>query len=306
MKNLGILISGRGSNMESILKAIKKQKIPINPAVVISNKSNAKGLTIAKKMGVQTVVIDSSKYKGNRLQFDKEIISILRKYKVTPTNGLVCLAGFMRIISPYFIKEYKNKILNIHPALLPAFPGLDAQKQAIEFGAKYSGCTVHFVDEGVDTGPIIIQEIVKIGNNDTEKTLTKKILVKEFDKLEVKDAVDFATNLVTWADVIRKSFFEGAIDELISTRRLVHIAQAYKMFDNKLKAIEMCVARFDSETKATFLDLYTKVDAEAEAYEDAIDEEEQLILENLEENSIVFSPYKPFQLLLQEGAVNLV
>ena len=165
--------------MESILKAIKKQKIPINPAVVISNKSNAKGLAIAKKMGVQTVVIDSSKYKGKRLQFDKEIIATLRKYNVTPTNGLVCLAGFMRIISPHFIKEYKNKILNIHPALLPAFPGLDAQKQAIEFGAKYSGCTVHFVDEGVDTGPIIIQEIVKIGNMDTEKTLTKKILVKE-------------------------------------------------------------------------------------------------------------------------------
>jgi phosphoribosylglycinamide formyltransferase-1 len=181
LKNLGILISGRGSNMESILKAIKKQKIPINPAVVISNKSNAKGLAIAKKMGIQTVVIDSSKYKGKRLQFDKEIITTLRKYKVTPTNGLVCLAGFMRIISPYFIKEYKNKILNIHPALLPAFPGLDAQKQAIEFGAKYSGCTVHFVDEGVDTGPIIIQEIVKIGNKDTEKILTKKILAKEHE-----------------------------------------------------------------------------------------------------------------------------
>jgi len=167
--------------MESILKAIKKQKIPINPAVVISNKSNAKGLAIAKKMGIQTVVIDSSKYKGKRLQFDKEIITTLRKYKVTPTNGLVCLAGFMRIISPYFIKEYKNKILNIHPALLPAFPGLDAQKQAIEFGAKYSGCTVHFVDEGVDTGPIIIQEIVKIGNKDTGKILTKKILAKEHE-----------------------------------------------------------------------------------------------------------------------------
>ena len=167
--------------MESILKAIKKQKIPINPAVVISNKSNAKGLAIAKKMGVQTVVIDSSKYKGKRLQFDKEIITTLRKYKVTPTNGLVCLAGFMRIVSPYFIKAYKNKILNIHPALLPAFPGLDAQKQAIEFGAKYSGCTVHFVDEGVDTGPIIIQEIVKISNNDTEKTLAKKILAKEHE-----------------------------------------------------------------------------------------------------------------------------
>ena len=167
--------------MESILKAIKKQKIPINPAIVISNKSNAKGLAIAKKMGVQTAVIDSSKYKGKRLQFDKEIIATLRKYNVTPTNGLVCLAGFMRIISPHFIKEYKNKILNIHPALLPAFPGLDAQKQAMEFGVKYSGCTVHFVDEGVDTGPIIIQEIVKIGNKDTEKTLTKKILIKEHE-----------------------------------------------------------------------------------------------------------------------------
>ena len=165
--------------MESILKAIKKQKIPINPAVVISNKPSAKGLAIAKKMGIQTEVIDSSKYKGKRLQFDKEIISTLKKYKVTPTNGLVCLAGFMRIISPYFIKEYKNKILNVHPALLPAFPGLHAQKQAIEFGAKYSGCTIHFVDQGVDTGPIIIQEIVKIDNNDTEKTLKKKILVKE-------------------------------------------------------------------------------------------------------------------------------
>ena len=167
--------------MESILKAIKKQKIPINPAIVISNKSNAKGLAIAKKMGVQTAVIDSSKYKGKRLQFDKEIIRTLRKYNVTPTNGLVCLAGFMRIISPHFIKEYKNKILNIHPALLPAFPGLDAQKQAMDFGAKYSGCTVHFVDEGVDTGPIIVQGIVEIGNKDTEKTLTKKILTKEHE-----------------------------------------------------------------------------------------------------------------------------
>ena len=167
--------------MESILKAIKKKKIPINPAVVISNKPNAKGLAIAKKMGIQTEVIESSKYKGKRLQYDKEIISILKKYKVTPSNGLVCLAGFMRIISPNFIKEYKNKILNIHPALLPAFPGLDAQKQAIEFGSKFSGCTVHFVDEGVDTGPIIIQEIVKINNNDTEKSLSKKILVKEHE-----------------------------------------------------------------------------------------------------------------------------
>tara|TARA_B110000014_G_scaffold170739_1_gene121333 strand:+ start:408 stop:1019 length:612 start_codon:yes stop_codon:yes gene_type:complete len=176
---LGILISGRGSNMESILKAIKKKKIPINPAVVISNKPNAKGLQIAKKMGIQTEVIDSSKYKGKRQQFDKEVILTLQKYKITPSNGLVCLAGFMRIISPHFIKKYKNRILNIHPALLPSFPGLDAQKQAIEFGAKFSGCTVHFVDEGVDTGPIILQGIVKVSVNDTEKTLSKKILVEE-------------------------------------------------------------------------------------------------------------------------------
>ena len=167
--------------MESILKAIKKKKIPINPAVVISNKPNAKGLAIAKKMGVQIEIVDSSKYKGKRLQYDKEIISTLKKYKVTPSNGLVCLAGFMRIISPYFIKEYKNKILNIHPALLPAFPGLDAQKQAIKFGSKFSGCTVHFVDEGIDTGPIIIQEVVKVNNNDTEKSLSKRILVKEHE-----------------------------------------------------------------------------------------------------------------------------
>ena len=167
--------------MESILKAIKKQKIPINPAVVISNRPNARGLIIAKRLGVQTEVIDSRDFKGKRLQYDKKVVSVLKKYKVTPTNGLVCLAGFMKIISPYFIKAYKNKILNIHPAILPAFPGLDAQKQAIDFGAKFSGCTVHFVDEGVDTGPIIIQEIVKINDKDTEKTLSKKILKKEHE-----------------------------------------------------------------------------------------------------------------------------
>ena len=182
--------------MESILKAIKKKKIPINPAVVISNKPNAKGIQIAKKMGMQTEVIDSSKYKGKRQQFDKEIITTLRKYKVTPSNGLVCLAGFMRIISPYFIKKYKNRILNIHPALLPSFPGLDAQKQAIEFGVKFSGCTVHFVDEGVDTGPIILQGIVKVSVNDNEKTLSKKILLEEH-KAYPKAVELFAKNKIS-------------------------------------------------------------------------------------------------------------
>ena len=143
--------------MEAILMAIKKQKIPIKPAIVISNKLNAKGLTIAKKLDVPIEVIESSEYKGKRVQYDKKIISVLKKYKVTPTNGLVCLAGFMRVISPYFIRQYKNRILNIHPALLPAFPGLNAQKQAIEFGAKFSGCTVHFVNEEIDNGKIILQ-----------------------------------------------------------------------------------------------------------------------------------------------------
>lgn len=165
--------------MESILKSIKRKKIPINPAVVISNKSDAKGLKIAQKLGIKTEIIESKDFKGNRVEYDKKIISVLEKYGVTPKNGLVCLAGFMRIISPEFVKKYKNRIINIHPALLPAFPGLDAQKQAIEYGSKYSGCTVHFVDSGVDTGPIILQSIVKIRKEDTEKTLSKRILEKE-------------------------------------------------------------------------------------------------------------------------------
>ena len=165
--------------MESILKAIKKKKIPINPAVVISNKPNAKGLKIAKKLGVNIEVIESKNFNGNRWQYDKKVIESLTKYGVTPRNGLVCLAGFMRIISPKFVKKYKNRIINIHPALLPAFPGLDSQKQALEYGAKYSGCTVHFVDSGMDTGPIIIQAIVKVKENDTEETLAKRILKEE-------------------------------------------------------------------------------------------------------------------------------
>lgn len=179
MLNLGILISGRGSNMESILKAIKKQKIPIRPSVVISNNPDAKGLKIAQKLGVKTEIIQSKGFVGTRWQYDQKIISVLEKYGVTPKNGLVCLAGFMRIISPEFIQKYKNHILNIHPAILPAFPGLHAQKQALDYGVKYSGCTVHFVDSGVDTGPIILQAIVPIKDNDTEESLSKKILAKE-------------------------------------------------------------------------------------------------------------------------------
>ena len=179
MLKLAILISGRGSNMNAILRAVKKQNIPIEPVVVISNKPSAKGLGIARKYGVKTEIVESKGFQGNRWEYDQKIMDVLTKYGITPKNCLICLAGFMRILSPEFIKKYKNSILNIHPAILPAFPGLDAQKQAINYGVKYSGCTVHFVDDGVDTGPIIVQALVRVKNDDTEEALTKRILAKE-------------------------------------------------------------------------------------------------------------------------------
>lgn len=179
MINLGILISGRGSNMEAILKAVKKGKIHAKAAVVISNKPDAKGLKVAQRLGVQTEVVDSEGIKGPSWSYDKRIVSVLEKYGVTPLDGLVCLAGFMRILNPEFVEQYKGRIINIHPALLPSFPGLHAQRQAIEHGVKFSGCTVHFVDSGVDTGRIILQEVVKVKDGDTEESLSKRILRKE-------------------------------------------------------------------------------------------------------------------------------
>src|SRR5438309_9136737 len=179
MINLAILISGRGSNMETILKSVKKNKIPIKPSVVISNKPDAKGIKIAQKLGVKTEVIESHGIMGANWDYDKKIVAVLEKSGVTPKNGLVCLAGFMRILSPEFIRYFKGRIMNIHPAILPSFPGLHSQRQAVEYGVKYSGCTVHFVDEGVDTGPIILQAVVKVKNNDTEESLSKRILIQE-------------------------------------------------------------------------------------------------------------------------------
>jgi len=179
MLNLVILISGRGSNMENILKAVKKNKIPIKPVLVISNKPDAKGLAIAQKLGVKTEVVESQGLKGGNWEYDSKLVSVLQKHKITPQNCLICLAGFMRIMSPEFIRHYKGRIMNIHPAILPAFPGLHSQRQALEYGVKYSGCTVHFVDEGVDTGPIILQSVVKINDNDTEESISKKILKQE-------------------------------------------------------------------------------------------------------------------------------
>jgi phosphoribosylglycinamide formyltransferase-1 len=179
MINLGILISGRGSNMDAILAAAKAGRMPVvRPAVVISNKPDAAGLkTASEKYGVKTRVVLPEGAKG--WDYDRRVIEALEEAGVTPDGGLVCLAGFMRIISPEFVRHYKMRILNIHPAILPSFPGLHAQKQAIEYGVKVSGCTVHFVDEDVDSGPVILQKTVPVVEGDSEETLSARILEQE-------------------------------------------------------------------------------------------------------------------------------
>ena len=177
MINLGILISGRGSNMESILNFLKENNIAdICPKIVISSKPEAEGLKKASKFGVPTRVV-SNNSKG--WDYDSEIISILQEYDVNPENGLVCLAGYMRLLSPEFVRKYKLRIMNIHPSLLPSFPGLNSQKKALDYGVKVTGCTVHFVDEGLDSGPVIAQKHVVVLDNDTFETLSERILVQE-------------------------------------------------------------------------------------------------------------------------------
>jgi phosphoribosylglycinamide formyltransferase-1 len=177
--NLGILISGRGSNMDAILAAVESGRIKnARPSVVISNKPDAAGLGIAsEKYGVPTKVVSPDGLKG--WDYDQKVVAALQAHGVTPESGLVCLAGFMRIISPEFVRQYKMRILNIHPALLPSFPGLHAQKQALDAGAKVTGCTVHFVDEGVDSGPVILQKAVPVMDGDDEETLSARILEQE-------------------------------------------------------------------------------------------------------------------------------
>jgi phosphoribosylglycinamide formyltransferase-1 len=177
MINLGILISGRGSNMESILNFLKENNIAdICPKIVISSKTEAEGLKKASKFGVPTRVV-SNNSKG--LDYDTEIINILQEYDVNPENGLVCLAGYMRLLSPEFVRKYKMRIMNIHPSLLPSFPGLNSQKKALDYGVKVTGCTVHFVDEGLDSGPVIAQKHVTVLDSDTFETLSERILVQE-------------------------------------------------------------------------------------------------------------------------------
>ena len=173
MRRLGILISGRGSNFEAIANNIEAGKLDASIAVVISNRPEAPGLGIARQKGLNAVVIPS---KGlDREVYDRMVVAELCKNSV----DLVILAGFMRLLSAYFIREFPMRILNIHPALLPAFPGLDVQHQALEHGVKFSGCTVHFVDEGLDSGPIITQAVVPVLDSDTVETLSARILEQE-------------------------------------------------------------------------------------------------------------------------------
>lgn len=176
-----MLISGRGSNMDAILSSIKSGRIGnANPCIVISNKPDTQGLKIAsEKYRVATEVILPNGLKG--WHYDQKLVATLHQHGVTPELGLVCLAGFMRIISPEFVKYYKMRIMNIHPALLPAFPGLHAQKQALDYGVKITGCTVHFVDEGIDSGPIILQKALPVLQGDNEESLSARILEQEHE-----------------------------------------------------------------------------------------------------------------------------
>lgn len=175
MKNrIGVLISGRGSNFEALADSIAAGRIPnAEIPIVISNREDAPGIEKARARGIEAKSIPS---KGlEREAYDRLVVAALREKKV----DLICMAGYMRMISPYFVSEFRNRILNIHPSLLPAFPGLESQRQALEHGAKFSGCTVHFVDEHLDAGPIILQAAVPIEDTDTPETLAARILREE-------------------------------------------------------------------------------------------------------------------------------
>jgi phosphoribosylglycinamide formyltransferase-1 len=174
MKNIGILLSGRGSNFEAIAKNVASGKIPnARVSVAISNVANAGGLDVARRMGITAIVVPS---KGTQREaHDREMVTVLREHKV----DLICLAGYMRLLSPWFVQQFPQSILNIHPSLLPAFPGLEAQQQAFAYGVKVAGCTVHFVDEELDHGAIVVQKAVPVIDTDDERTLAARILEQE-------------------------------------------------------------------------------------------------------------------------------
>ena len=173
-KRIGVLLSGRGSNFEALADSVAAGRIPnAEIAMVISNREGAPGIQRAESRAIRTRVIPS---KGlEREAYDRQIVSVLREHQVE----LVCLAGYMRLLSPYFIQCFPQRILNIHPSLLPSFPGLESQRQALEYGVKFAGCTVHFVDENLDAGPIVLQSVVPVLDTDTPESLSEKILREE-------------------------------------------------------------------------------------------------------------------------------
>jgi phosphoribosylglycinamide formyltransferase-1 len=171
---IAVLVSGSGSNLQAIIDAAERGEIPGRIGLVLSNKADAYGLTRAKNHGIPTAVVDHKAY-GSREEFDAKMVEAIR----ASGAQLVCLAGFMRVVTPVFLRAFPHRILNIHPALLPSFPGTHGPGQALRYGVRFSGCTVHFLDEGVDTGPIIVQAVVPVHEDDTEETLAARILVEE-------------------------------------------------------------------------------------------------------------------------------
>jgi phosphoribosylglycinamide formyltransferase-1 len=174
ISRIGVLLSGRGSNFVALADSIDAARIPnAEIALVLSNREGAPGIDRAKERGLPTRVIPS---KGlEREAYDRQVVAALQESKV----DLICLAGYMRLLSPYFVAAFPNRILNIHPSLLPSFPGLESQRQALEYGVKFAGCTVHFVDENLDAGPIVLQAIVEVKDDDTDATLSERILKEE-------------------------------------------------------------------------------------------------------------------------------
>ena len=171
---LAVLVSGRGSNLQAIIDSIDREELDAHLSIVISNTKDAMALKRAEKHGIKTIFIDPSTYLNSK-EYDKALVLKLKEFSI----DLICLAGYMLILGEEVIQTFEKKIINIHPSLLPAFPGLNAQKQAINHGVKFSGCTVHFVDSGVDSGPIILQTVVPVYDNDDEKSLSKRILEQE-------------------------------------------------------------------------------------------------------------------------------
>ena len=171
---LAVLVSGRGSNLQAIIDSIDREELDAHLSIVISNTKDAMALKRAEQHGIKTIFIDPSNYLSSK-EYDKALVLKLKEFSI----DLICLAGYMRILGEEVVQTFEKKIINIHPSLLPAFPGLNAQKQAIVHGVKFSGCTVHFVDSGVDSGPIILQTAVPVYDNDDEKSLSKRILEQE-------------------------------------------------------------------------------------------------------------------------------